>query len=946
MAPDWAEFDLGFDGGMHSCSRETLSHLSCEAIAVPAAGPARIRSDAPFTQACRAAGPPQPCVGQRHRNLRIPVGPAFAMAMLVACGWGFAVTGTADEPKENPPANAPAENSDSLPIASTSAPPVAISGEDAAFFEAKIRPVLVEHCYSCHAADAKIVRGGLLVDSRDAIRGGGDSGPGIVPGDTEQSLILAALRHEAFEMPPDKKLPDAVIADFEAWIERGAPDPRDRGNAVAPRGVDWPAARSHWAFTPISDPSPPLVDDDGWVTNAIDRFILQRLQSEGMEPAPRADKRALIRRATFDLTGLPPTVEEVQAFLADESPRSFATVIDRLLDSPQYGERWGRHWLDLVRYADSNGADENHDLPQAWRYRDWVVRMINRDLPFDQFITQQLAGDLLPVPADEQAAGDLLTATGMLVIGPKMLAEQDKDKMIIDIVDEQVDTVSRTLLGLTVACARCHDHKFDPISAEDYYALAGIFYSTKTMADRAFVSNWMERPLPSAEITARRQEHQPKIDAAQAELAAAEAALKAGEEQLQKAAADAKQAAEAAAQAAAATEAPADKTTATAPTADPPAAAIATPQAPAEPATPEPPKVDIEALKATVARNKETLEKLTKEMPAFTLVMAVDEGPPKDLPVHIRGNHLALGDRPIPRNMPSLLTEVAPAPALPSAGSGRLELARWLTSIDHPLTARVMVNRVWMWHFGEAIVRSPSNFGLQAQPPTHPELLDWLARQWVREGWSLKQLHRLILLSSTYQMASDPAPEHAAEYAQRDPDNRFWHRQNRRRLEAEPIRDAVLAVGGGLDQTFGGRAPNTGDRRRAIYLPINRAALYEMFSTFDYVETANHIEQRPTTTVPHQALFLLNSPIVHEQAERIARGLTEREQMSPARIDSLFWLLYGRGAAEAEIERALLFLAAAEQGLQQVENATERTVQTWAALCRAMIAANEFVYVD
>jgi hypothetical protein len=798
-----------------------------------------------------------------------------------------------------------------------------LASEDADFFESKIRPVLVEHCYSCHASDSKIIRGGLLVDSRDAIRAGGDSGPAVVPGDAEESLILAALRHESYEMPPDQKLPDAVIADFEQWIARGAPDPRDTGTGEAPKGVDWQAAQSHWAFQPISRPVPPLVKDESWIQTPIDRFVLARLESEGMRPAPPADKPTLIRRATFDLTGLPPTVEEVEAFMADQSPESFARVIDNLLDSPHYGERWGRHWLDLVRYADSNGADENHDLPHAWHYRDWVVRMINRDLPLDQFITEQIAGDLLPKTGDEQIDGDRLTATGMLVIGPKMLAEQDKDKMVIDIVDEQVDTISRTMLGLTIGCSRCHDHKFDPITAADYYALAGIFYSTKTMADRAFVSNWMERPLPSQAIEASRAEHQLKIDAAKAELANREAELK--------------RATEAAEAAKAAKSDDAAETIAVDETA---------PASEAVPADEAAPASEVETWTQKVNEQKAIVEQLEKEMPAFTMVMAADEAEPIDLPIHIRGNHLTLAETKVARGMPEILTRSAPQPPIPAGQSGRLELAQWLVSPDNPLTSRVMANRLWMWHFGQAIVRSPSNFGLRADRPTHPELLDWLASQMMDNGWSLKRMHRQIMLSSTYQMASDIDFAEAPHYAQADPENRLWWRRGRRRLEAEPVRDAVLAVGGGLDLTFGGRTPDMAAQRRALYLRIDRAALYEMFSTFDYVETANHIEQRPTTTVPHQALFLLNSPIVHQQSEAIARRVIAQTESPELRIDALFRLLYARTPGDAEIGRALQFIDVARQELQTVEDPAERTQKSWAALCRSMIASNEFVYID
>lgn len=734
------------------------------------------------------------------------------------------------------------------------------------FFETKIRPVLVEHCYECHAADSKIIRGGLRLDSREGMRQGGDSGPAVVPGDLEGSLILDALRHETFEMPPDNPLPATVIDDFVRWIEGGAEAPEDAASPL-PDSADEDRGREHWAFQPIAAPAVPEVSDVAWVRTPVDSFILSRLEQAGLRPSPEADKRTLIRRATFDLIGLPPTPEEVAAFVADDSPDSFARVVDRLLDSPHYGERWGRHWLDLVRYADTNGADENHAMPEAWRYREWVIRMLNQDLPLDQFLVRQLAGDLLPVPEDEREAGDLLTATGMLVIGPKMLAEQDKDKMIIDIVDEQVDTVGRTMLGLTIGCARCHDHKFDPITAEDYYGLAGIFYSTQSMANREFVSKWMERPLPSAEIDARRAEHQQKIDKAREEHEGDDAA--------------------------------------------------------------------------------KAIEQLEKEMPQYTMVMAVAEGEPTDLPVHIRGNHLALADQPTPRGVPEVFHEVVPPPEIPAEASGRMELARWIVAPENPLTTRVLVNRIWLWHFGEGLVRSPSNFGLRGETPTHPKLLDWLAGELVRRRWSLKDMHRLIMLSSTYRMSSDAD----AERESHDLENRLWWRQNRRRLEAEPIRDAILAVGGALDATVGGHAPDTSAPRRAVYLPVNRSALYTMFSTFDYVEPDNHIAQRPTTTVPHQALFLLNSPMVDEQSRRLAEVLLAAGDDEAQRVTMAFERLYGRQPTQAEITAAARFLQLAPQMLpppQAVgsQEPTQQPLETWAALCRTLIAANEFIYID
>ena len=752
------------------------------------------------------------------------------------------------------------------------------SGVD--FFESRIRPILVEHCLECHSGDSKILRGGLRLDSRQESLKGGDSGPVLVPGKPEDSLLISAMKYDGLEMPPKGKLPDSVIADFETWIRDGASDPRTESRPARLRPVDWDAAKKHWAFQPLGDPIPPHVDGYGMPENPIDKFVLQRLIAEGFSPALKADKRTLIRRATYDLIGLPPTVEEVRSFLADDSEHSFEKVVDRLLDSPHYGERWGRHWLDLVRYANTNGADENHGLPNAWRYRDWVVRMLNRDLPLNDFIVHQLAGDLLPAPSDEGSAGDLLTATGMLVIGPKMLAEQDKEKMIIDIADEQIDTVSRTMLGLTVGCARCHDHKFDPVSTRDYYALAGIFYSTQSMADRAFVSKWMERPLPSTDIETRRKTHQPLIDQARAEFERLKSELK-------------------------------DEN--------------------AEP----------------VRKQKEVLEKLEKEMPQFEMVMSVLDAEPKNLPVHIRGNHLAPGSEPVPRAMPSILTEVHAAPLIETPRSGRLELANWLVAPDHPLTTRVLMNRVWMWHFGKPLMRSPSNFGLQSEPPSHPELLDWLARELTRRKWSLKEMHKLILLSDTWQMSSQAS----GTDEERDPDNRLVRRQNRRRLEAEPVRDSILFAGGELDLTQGHIAPNTEAKRRAIYLPIDRSALYEMFSTFDYVETANHIEQRPATTVPQQALFIMNSSLVYQQSANMAAIiLKEASFESPEgqrrMIEMAFERLYSRLPTDAEFVRSEQFLSDADQQLSRNADPVARKHQAFAGLCRSLMAGNEFLFVD
>lgn len=754
------------------------------------------------------------------------------------------------------------------------------------FFESRIRPVLVENCYECHSADSKVVRGGLQLDHRDAMRAGGDSGPLMDTENPSDSLLIEALKHESFEMPPKRKLPDEVIADFVTWIKQGAIDPRTEVLHGKLKPVDWEAATEHWAFKKIAEPVSPDCSEavPSWIKNPIDQFIFRKLSDSGFSPAAPADKRTLIRRATFDLIGLPPTVAEVDDFVNDHSPGAFDKVVERLLNSPQYGERWGRHWLDLVRYANTNGADENHALPNAWKYRDWVIKKMNEDLPLDEFIVQQIAGDLLPVPEDELTAGDLLTATGMLVIGPKMLAEQDKEKMTIDIVDEQIDTVSRTMLGLTVGCARCHDHKFDPISTEDYYALAGIFYSTKTMAHKGHVSKWMERPLPSKEIREQRLPFQSQLDEEQAKLVALRNAK--GRD---------------------------DKS------------------------------FDAKKLK----QQQQLVDKLEKELPPYQMVMAVEEGEPKDIPVHIRGSHLTLSPNSVPRAMPTILDNVHAGQPIGPGTSGRLELARWIASPENPLTARVMVNRIWMWHFGEALARTPSNFGLQAEQPTHPELLDWLSTELVRSNWSLKQMHRLIMSSATYQMSSHPV----AKDEERDPGNRLWRRQNRRRLEAEPIRDSILSIGGELDLVMGDKAAKTNAKRRAIYLQINRSGLYEMFSTFDYVEPGTHIPQRPTTVTPQQSLFMMNNPMVIQQAENLARQLLEKCSQNPSTeyqplIQAAYERLYSRLPDESELQRVERFLEVSNSKQSPISDPRERQVPALSALCRTLIAANEFVYIE
>ncbi len=774
------------------------------------------------------------------------------------------------------------------------------------FFEQKIRPVLIEHCYECHAADSKKVQGGLLLDTRDGIRKGGDSGPSVVPGNVGESLILSALRHDLFQMPPKGKLPKQVVLDFEHWIRQGAYDPRESAVAIKPKNeISWEEVKKFWSFSPRTRPDlpSPLNMKEWEAGTAVDRFIQVKLEEQGLSLSPPADRYTLLRRMTFDLTGLPPTYEEIREFISDESPLAIEKLLDRLLSSPAYGERWGRYWLDLARYANSNGADENHSYPNAWRYRDYVVAAFNKDTPYDRFVTQQLAGDLLPY-SDESERRENLTATGFLVLGPKMLAEQDKPKLIADLVDEQIDTVGLTFSAMTYGCARCHDHKFDPILAEDYYALAGIFHSTRSMEHMAFVSQWNERDLPQEELQLQIDHDMEFVQAARDEV----------EIFLKRAGVSEKEMTE-------------DQ------------------------------KSELKKLRQKVEDAEKTIIKLPK-------AMACDEAKVKEVPVHARGNHLHLVGAPIARRFPKVFEGIVPSVKMPEENSGRLELARWLVDPKHPLTARVMANRIWQGHFGEGIVRSSSNFGFKGDLPTHPELLDYLAEELIRSEWSLKALHRTIMLSRVYQQKwrSDADGERI------DPDNKWLWRQNRRRLEFEPMRDSLLAVAGNLDSAIGGqvepiygeftqtRKPRGGDDvlRRTIYLTINRAAISELFATFDYVESSVSTGKRSSTTVPHQALFLMNSPFVIEQASEVAKRVLTRTSRDQERIDYLFHLVVGRPTTQEEMDRAIRYLkdfreepkSAGTSSNSDREEDSERVERGWKSLARALLATNEFLYVD
>ncbi len=1044
------------------------------------------------------------------------------------------------------------------------------SPADIEFFEKRVRPVLSERCWDCHGKDN--AESELRLDELAAILRGGLQGPAINLKQPERSLMLLAVNHaDRLHMPPRSKIPQREIDALTEWVKRGAPWP----GVARPQGIpvlEWkeqelpPEARSFWAFRPVSDPPPPKVERLDWCRSPLDRFVLARLEQAGLSPAPKASKRALIRRATYDLTGLPPTPEEVAAFLADDKPGAFARVVDRLLASPHYGQRWGRHWLDVVRYGDSNGLDENLAFAHAWRYRDYVIEAFNQDLPYHTFLQEQIAGDLLPEPASEDVQLRRIVATGFLCLGAKMLAEDDPVKMEMDIIDEQLDTLGKATMAMTLGCARCHEHKFDPISMGDYYALAGIFKSTRTMENFTVVARWQERPVATSEAIAHRDRIRQQIDELQAKTEnliqqERNALLNTAREQFReyllagarqvslqrllakrgpqiqqnnKTLDPARQLIEAEhydrgnvlketsnygkgigvlvnrgetpnvveydihvpasglyqldIRYAAAMARPcrllvdghvirsdaAGKVTgswypdtqtwfaeAIFPLSEgahrlrlehptffphidklllspvPDAEAILTeprfwkiddatllpgilhacaqlsksnekeqggpfqawrfllahgtlegysgttelegfllaaprPETLSDladrynqahqskdhsaelkqvlnkkggPFHPEtiPESAFSEEVREQIAMLRQKSEQQRKTLPNLPEAMAVSEGEPQDLRIHLRGNHLTLGAK-VRRRFPKVL-ELDSTPVVPSESSGRLELAQWLTDPRHPLTARVLVNRVWQHHFGHGLVRTPDHFGNLGERPTHPELLDWLATRFVKSGWSIKSLHRLILCSSAWQQSTAWNPK----AAQQDPENRLLWRMNRRRLEAEPLRDALLSVGGLLDEEMQGSLLPTKNRayvtstanvnpeiyntrRRTVYLPVIRSAVHDYLAAFDFGDPSVMRGRRDETTVAPQALFLMNSQVVAQASQALADRLLSERTNNEDRVELLFELLFSRSPTKEERHKALQFIQ--DDGL------------SWKSLCRALMMTNEFLYLD
>ncbi len=780
------------------------------------------------------------------------------------------------------------------PVAGFAAEP---TPEQVAFFESRIRPVLAENCYECHSATAKKLKGGLLLDSRAGVQEGGFTGPALTPGDPEASLLIAALRHasEDVAMPPDRKLPPHVIADFEAWVSLGAPDPRatDTVATVKTREtIDWEKAREWWAFRPLTAPPAPPVRDAAWPAGDIDRFILARLEAATLAPAADADKRTLLRRATYDLTGLPPTPEEISHFLADTSPEAFDRVIDRLLASPRYGERWGRHWLDVVRYADTAGDNSDYPIPQMHRYRDWVIDAFNRDLPFAEFVRDQLAGDLRGGATDAERHARIV-ATGYLANARRFGSRVDDYPQHLTIEDT-IDNVGRSFLGLTVSCARCHDHKFDPITAPDYYALYGIFHSTRY-------------PWPGIELDKKQRDFVPLVPAGD-EAAAAEV-IQARQQEQARLDREVKRLRDGLKDAAA---------------------------------------EEKKQLQAQIKAAEQAATEEAKRPLPFPLAYAVGEAAqPADVAVQLKGDPARRGEI-VPRRFLTVLGGAA----LPdgAGGSGRLHLADWILAPENPLPARVMVNRIWQHHFGRGLVPTPNDFGRQGKPPTHPELLDHLAREFSAAGGSVKAMHRLIMRSRTYRLSSarsEPA-------LTRDPANELLGSFPRRRLDAEALRDTLLALGGNLDLTPAGAHPFPAAHtwkftqhnpfkavyaspRRSVYLMTQRIQRHPYLALFDGADPSTSTPARATSTTPLQALYLLNDELVHDQSRRLAGRLFERA----------YALLFARAPAADERAAAAAFRADARR-LLRAEGTAEADLEAevWRASVRVLFRLNEFVYLD
>lgn len=899
----------------------------------------------------------------------------------------------------------------------------AISVEQSDFFEKKIRPVLVEHCYECHAVDAKAVRGGLLVDSAAAFRTGGDSGPAVVPGDPTDGTILDALKHETFEMPPKQKLPEQVIQDFETWITMGAPDPRTQvtTSASVGSGIDLEAGREFWSFQPIENPEIPPVKNKNWVVNDIDRFILSAQEKKNLQPGLAADSLTALRRLYIDLIGLPPTVEQIRRFESHDEKDRWSLVVDDLLESPQFGERWGRHWLDLARYSNSTGGGRSLLYGESWRYRNYVIDSFNDDKPFDQLIREQIAGDLL-ASEDYKIRQQQIIGTGFLALGPHNYENQDKEQLRMDVVDEQIDTVGRVFLGMTIGCARCHDHKFDPIPTTDYYALAGIFRSTNSLVP-GNVSKWVSTPSPiSVEEAAKRDGYKVAVSSINKKIKKLQTRieeLKVGlpsividntaaklvgdwtgstsvkgyvNENYQhssdlNASAEYQFEVDEGQYEIQISYTPAPNRTQKAkvivhhaegnkelsinqrlkPSLDGTYHSLGNFSSKGElkiiiqPTENAPTIIDTvrlislneneeettkqiqTALKETEAELKQRqteLAKLEKSKPAeLPQIVSVAEQPePSDYNLNIRGNPHNLG-KDVPRGFLSVV-ESSEQIQIPEDESGRLELANWIANRENTLTARVFVNRVWKHLFNVGLVRTVDNFGVPGEKPSHPELLDHLAVQFMSHNWSVKQLIREIVLSQTYQLASATAGS-----VQADPENRLLTHQNKRRLTAEAIHDAMFLISGELDLTHGGDTIRDGTSseygyqfdfgKRAVYLPVFRNRLPDLFAVFDFPNPNLPQGKRTASNISPQSLFLMNSEFVSQRSQQTATQVMEKASSIEERIEWLSLAILNRYPTSDE-----------QRLLTEFMGEEPESIERWTQVVQALFGSLDFRFVE
>ena len=825
-------------------------------------------------------------------------------------------------------------------------------------FEKKIRPLLVERCYECHSADARKLKGHFRLDSREGLLKGGDTGPAIVPGAPEKSLLIQAVGYtdEDLQMPPKHQLSAAEVASLEAWVKMGAPAPLNEIHAAASSSpayaMDFVQARKFWSFQPVKDSPPPAVKSRSWAKSPVDNYILAKLEAKGLAPATPADKGTLIRRATFDLIGLPPTPEEIEAFVSDKSPNAFAKVVDRLLGSPHYGERWGRHWLDLARYADTSGCNSDYPIPAAYKYRNYVINSFNRDKPYDQFLREQIAGDLLAVNASgvSGAGGSLATeekfepiiATGYLAIARRFGSRAAEFHLTIE---DLIDNLGKTVLGLSINCARCHDHKFDPIPTRDYYALYGILNSTRYAFPGTEIYKHPKDFIPLApakdgEAYFKETSELAELDDKLEKLQERKKSL----ERLEKATAAKAEEKEGALQVERKDQVKLFES------------------------------MTLLEVKAELEDARTRQRILENKSYNFEKAYAVADARPSNAKIQKKGDPKMPGEE-----APRGFLEILGGQKLPegTTNSGRYELSQWLSDAKNPLTARVMVNRIWQHHFGKGLVQTPNDFGTRGKAPTHPELLDSLASRFVESGWSMKAMHRLLMLSATYQLSCDSGAGVPAAIQSRltpaalvtraaeiDPNNELLSKFNRRRLDAEEVRDAMLAISGKLDATMGGPHPfppesewrytqhrpfvaNYETNRRGVYLMQQRIKKQPFLEVFDGADPNVATAERPINTTPIQALFMMNDPFAHEQADALAVrvGLAYRED--PDRIDYAYKLVFGRPATKEEIRLGEDYLSRCRGAMKETAMPFDQQARaTLSSYTRVLLSSNEFMYVD